>query len=337
MVTINRLSIYPALMNSSCPWASEEKQLRELYACEYTGAVTTRTATLNGFAENHPAVHTVAFSAESVSSVNSYGYSPHPLSRYLSWVESLLQTKGATKPVIISITSSSPSELKNMVEAIQKLRQKLGDTDGETSRVGIELNTSCPNIAHAPPPSYTPSALSPLLAVLAMAYWSDRTLTVGLKLPPYTYSTQFTDIHTLIAGLSRDIDGERYNPIAFLSCTNTLGSSLLFAEQTLTAKEAQSKSGDEKSSPYALPTVLGGLAGETIHSLSLGNVYSFSKLISGSSDPAVRRITLVGIGGVTTPAAVARMRNAGADVVACATLIGREGVRAFQILSDAPS
>lgn len=60
MATINRLKISPALMNSSCPWASEEKHLRELYACEYTGAVTTRTATLNGFTENHPALHTVS-------------------------------------------------------------------------------------------------------------------------------------------------------------------------------------------------------------------------------------------------------------------------------------
>ena len=225
-----------------------------------------------------------------------------------------------------------------MVEAIQQLRRKLGDTEGDTSRIGIEVNTSCPNIAHAPPPSYTPSALSPLLAVLAMAYWSDRTLTIGLKLPPYTYSTQFTDIHSLIAGLSSDIDGQRYNPIAFLSCTNTLGSSLLYAEQSLNAKESQSNTnpGDENGSAYALPTALGGLAGEAIHALSLGNVYSFSKLISSSTDPAVRRTALVGIGGVTTPAAAARMRHAGAHVVACATLIGREGIRAFEMLSEIP-
>ena len=224
-----------------------------------------------------------------------------------------------------------------MVDAIQQLRLKLGDAEGETSGIGIELNTSCPNIAHAPPPSYTPSVLSPLLAVLAMSYWSDRTLTIGLKLPPYTYSTQFTDVYSLIAGLSRDIDGERYNPISFLSCTNTLGSSLLFASQTLTSQTRNPKPKDaeeEELSLFALPTPLGGLAGEAIHALSLGNVYTFSKLLSGSTDPAVRRIVIVGIGGVTTAAAVSRMKRAGASVVACATLLGREGVQAFEILSQ---
>lgn len=58
MTIIHRLKISPPLINSSCAWASDGKQLQELYSCEYTGAVTTRTATLNGFAEN-PGIHTV--------------------------------------------------------------------------------------------------------------------------------------------------------------------------------------------------------------------------------------------------------------------------------------
>lgn len=58
MAKLHRLLVSPPLMNSSCAWASEEKQLRELYECKYTGAVTTRTATLNGFTEDF-AVHTV--------------------------------------------------------------------------------------------------------------------------------------------------------------------------------------------------------------------------------------------------------------------------------------
>ena len=59
MVTINLIQISPALLNSSCAWASEEAQLHELYDSDFTGAVTTRTSTLNGFAEDSPAVHTV--------------------------------------------------------------------------------------------------------------------------------------------------------------------------------------------------------------------------------------------------------------------------------------
>ena len=52
MVNINRIRIDPPIINTSCAWASEFAQLEELYNSPYTGAVTTRTATLSGFAED---------------------------------------------------------------------------------------------------------------------------------------------------------------------------------------------------------------------------------------------------------------------------------------------
>ena len=58
MVNIHRISVSPPLINSSCAWASELHELEELYKSAYTGAVTTRTATLLGFAED--ATHTVS-------------------------------------------------------------------------------------------------------------------------------------------------------------------------------------------------------------------------------------------------------------------------------------
>ena len=66
MVRINTLDISPPLLNASCAWASELSQLRELYDCPYTGAVTTRTATLNGF--NEDATNTVRVSPNSMCS-----------------------------------------------------------------------------------------------------------------------------------------------------------------------------------------------------------------------------------------------------------------------------
>ena len=146
-------------------------------------------------------------------------------------------------------------------------------------------------------------------------------MTIGLKLPPYTYSTQFTEVLSVVGKLSFEDGGERYNPISFLTCTNTLGSSLLFADQT------PSSGG---TSLYALPTPLGGLAGEPIHALALGNVYTFTNLLSKSTDPSLKKIEVVGVGGVTSAEAAERMRKAGAKVVACATLLGREGVAAFE-------
>jgi len=44
-------------------------------------------------------------------------------------------------------------------------------------------------------------------------------------------------------------------------------------------------------------------------------------------------VRIIGVGGVTSKEAAARMRQAGADVVGCATLLGKEGIQAFEMLS----
>jgi dihydroorotate dehydrogenase (fumarate) len=52
MVALNSIDISPPLLNSSCAWSSDLHQLRELYTSTYTGAITTRTATVDGFQED---------------------------------------------------------------------------------------------------------------------------------------------------------------------------------------------------------------------------------------------------------------------------------------------
>jgi dihydroorotate dehydrogenase (fumarate) len=152
-----------------------------------------------------------------------------------------------------------------MLADIQALRSALGDTSGDISRIGVEINTSCPNIQGHPPPSYEPESLLPLLEVIASHLTFEPSLAVGLKLPPYIYSAQFENVIEVLTQLP-DLhlaSGKRRHPIAFLTCTNTLGSCVLFASQTT---ETQSPNG------FALPTAFGGLAGDSIHALSLGLV-----------------------------------------------------------------
>lgn len=57
MVLLNTIEINPPLLNSSCAWSSDLRQLTDLYESPYTGAITTRTATLHGFKEDDS--HTV--------------------------------------------------------------------------------------------------------------------------------------------------------------------------------------------------------------------------------------------------------------------------------------
>lgn len=224
-----------------------------------------------------------------------------------------------------------------MIENVQTLRKTLGSAYTAGGAVGkdpstliaIELNTSCPNIKDHPPPSYDFPSLSPILDVLASAFRSDPTLTIGLKLPPYLYFAQFTQVIQVIASYTQRASPEQpqVNPFAFLTCTNTLGSSLLFSDQVITSTA---------QSGYALPSAsgFGGLAGEAIHALSLGNVRAISQLLASSPDLSLQSIVLIGAGGVVSKEAVQRMEKAGAAVVGCATLLGRLGVKGLQTLVD---
>ncbi|KIL70593.1 hypothetical protein M378DRAFT_66857 [Amanita muscaria Koide BX008] len=322
---INTIHISPPFINSSCAWSSDYHQLKDLYDCEYTGAVTTRTATLNGFKEDE--THTVRFTTSTISTINSYGYSPYPLSTYLSWIEEILTSDPAPrhKPFIVSITSSDMDTLQTLVQLIQHLRRKLRDVviGHKNPPIAIEFNTSCPNIPNVSPPAYTASSLSSILTVLAHEYSEDRTLTIGLKLPPYVYREQFQATLDAIRSVCiRTDSGTEVCPIAFLTCVNTLGNSLLYPDQVET-----------DAVEYAVPTALGGLGGELMHPLALGNVYTFGELLNKEDNLSpLRSIKLFGVGGVTSKAAAQRMFKAGASCVGCATFFGKEGVQAFRKL-----
>jgi dihydroorotate dehydrogenase (fumarate) len=228
-----------------------------------------------------------------------------------------------------------------MLDSIQRLRTKLRDSEGTLSRVGIELNTSCPNINGSPPPAYHMTDLTPILDVLARYFWEDPTLVIGLKLPPYVYSTQFNDLVQGIATHSRSNpsdESRRISPFAFLTSTNTLGQTLFFAEQAVPLPgkaEAAPTASEEVSTHtgFALPTVMGGMAGEALHPLALGNVYTLRRLLDKQEDISLREISIIGVGGVTTREAHVRMRRAGASVVACATILVRDGLSVFEKLS----
>ncbi|KAJ7932095.1 hypothetical protein B0H13DRAFT_1478598, partial [Mycena leptocephala] len=149
----------------------------------------------------------------------------------------------------------------------------------------------------------------PLLDVLADAWRKDNMLTIGLKLPPYVYAAQVAVVLDVLRGLSLvDEARQARNPIAYIACTNTLGNSLLFAEQV-----GRAESGTANESAFVVPTALGGLAGDALHALALGNVYSFARLLeTEEAASGLRDLVVIGIGGVTSAEAAVRMGKAGA-------------------------
>ncbi|EKM83659.1 hypothetical protein AGABI1DRAFT_51017 [Agaricus bisporus var. burnettii JB137-S8] len=280
-----------------------------------------------------------AFTKTSISSINSFGYSPHPFPQYLAWIEELLATATKYKPIIVSMTSDidDAASFTAMLDQLQNLRKKLGDQTDEGARIAVELNTSCPNIQNSTPPGYDIESLNPLLEVLCDAYAKDPTLTIGLKLPPLVHEQQFHSILDRIQSLTSQITLDNHSVgsvISFLTCTNTLGNTLLFPDQITLSS---SPSSNNHSTTFALPTVLGGLAGEALHPLALGNVYRFSNLLKESNkrpSSPLSKIKIIGVGGITSKEARRRMEAAGAGAVACATLFGKEGITAFEILSS---
>lgn len=104
--------------------------------------------------------------------------------------------------------------------------------------------------------------------------------------------------------------------IDFITCTNTLGSSLVLTDDLEPALASEAGTG------------VGGLAGAALHPLALGNVATFRKLLDENTD--TENIMIIGVGGVEDQAGFDRMRKVGAEAVACATALGRYGVGVFE-------
>lgn len=168
----------------------------------------------------------------------------------------------SSKPFIISIAPSNVTELNSMLDIIQELRVRLNDsTMSAAHHIGIEFNTSCPNIQGHWPPAYNPTTLLPFLTTLKTYFDNDNSWTIGLKLAPFVHRGQFEDFIKVLLDLSpTDPEGGRHC-IAFLSCTNTLGSNLMLPDQEVLSKTL------ETTDSVGL---MGGLGGNPIHTLSLG-------------------------------------------------------------------
>ncbi len=323
------LEVNPPLINSACPWATNLDDLRRLYACPATGAVTTRTSMLNGF-DHDPAKHQYAFfeAAQSGSaqnaSLNSLGYSPHPLSTYLAFIKTISDEQPAksSKGFIVSVTGT-PADIAASYALLATAASTL------QFPLAMEINLSCPNIPDHPPPAYSREALTTYLTHLQHVITTTTTPTVpripvGLKTPPYTYTTQFTN---LISALT--LSSDKGCPISFLTATNTLGNSLLLLPSS---PDSQNPS-PEHTPVRALPGEgIGGLAGSPLHPLALGNVATLRRMLdeAGLGGEGSSRVKIVGVGGVLDAEGYRRMRAAGAEVVGLATGLGVKGVGVFE-------
>jgi dihydroorotate dehydrogenase (fumarate) len=304
--------IDPPLLNSATPWATTIDDLRHLYNCPDTGAITIRTSLLQGFAHD-PSVHQYAFFSPSTgaattfadgraavlpdetSSLNTLGYSPIPLPQYLAWL-------------------AAAADVARCHALITRAARDTGLS------LAMEINLSCPNIPHAPPPAYDPAQLLQYLGALAAADGDGDgdAVPCGIKTPPYTHAGQFA---ALLSALASDALAGPC-PISFITATNTLGSCLILRDDDdntgVLAPVLRSAAGDG----------IGGMAGAALHPLALGNVATLRRLLD--AQPRLAHIAIIGVGGVADAAGFARMRCVGAVAVGVGTAVGREGVDVFR-------
>ncbi|CCX05890.1 hypothetical protein FPQ18DRAFT_132973 [Pyronema domesticum] len=296
------LWLSPPLLNSASPWATTEEDITALYECPHTGAVTTRTSLLSGFPHD-PAHHQHTFINS--SSLNTYGYSPHPLHYYLNITHSLVKdvTGPQRKPFIISITGT-PAQVQLAVASITHF-----SADYKIN-IWAEINLSCPNIAGKPPPAYSSDGLTEYLTLLP----EEPRIPVGIKTPPYTYQGQYD---TLISVLE-----DFPTTLSFVTAVNTLGSCL-----DLSLDLTSDEDGWKPTLESEAGTGIGGLGGEMIHRLALGNVNTIRRRLdkAGLTD-----ILVIGVGGVSDKASMERMLTVGAGAVGVATALGQEGIKVFK-------
>lgn len=331
---MQKLTINPPLLNTPCPWCSELDNLRALYACEYTGAVTTRTSMLTPYPHDWAVNQYVLFDSttqqaagintpnatpQQTSSLNTIGLSPNNLATTLGFIRTIsaeLPVERSNKPFIISVFGS-PEEVGECYETITTFQTEV------KMPLAVEINISCPNIPGKVSPAYAAEELLPYLTALQTRLLKlnlgDNALPIGIKIPPFTYQNQYDE---LIKGLRASTENPHYPtlPLAFITSTNTLGSSLFLQEgNALLNSEAG--------------TGIGGMAGTAIHALSLGNVYTLRQMLN--HEPALSHLQLIGVGGVNDGEGFKRMKQVGADFVGLATALGVKGIGVFAEIAQA--
>lgn len=206
---------------------------------------------------------------------SSYGYSPHTLSSYLNWIAELFKSDPSEikKPVIISITGT-PKAIEATIIYLRKwVTFTLGSHAGLSRTLGVEINLSCPNIKGNDAPSgYDASSIAEYVLAATRGNYDEEggscCLSIGLKLPPYTYQAQFRGLLQALCIAPSPTTAATIHPTAFLTSTNTLGSSFWLNE------------GERGEMVKALPSIpgtsgedfdgTGGLSGESLHPISLG-------------------------------------------------------------------
>ncbi len=251
-----------------------------IIADSHAGGVVIKTCTLEPREGNEEP----RYCDVPLGSINSMGLPNLGLKAYIDMVPTLrARTK---KPIIASLAGMKPDDFPVLTKAFI-------DSDVDL----IELNFSCPNLKGKPQIGYDFEMTEQLLKDL---FALGGTKPIGIKLPPY-----FDPAHwDAAAAIFKKF------PIAFLTCINSVGNTLIIDADTET--------------PLIKPKGgFGGLGGEYIKPVALANVRAFSQMLGD-------RMAIIGVGGIKTGRDAFEFLLCGADAVQVGTIFMQEGAGCFE-------
>jgi dihydroorotate dehydrogenase (fumarate) len=215
--------------------------------------------------------------------IQSMGWPNSGYKKYLEFV-SLLKEK-YDKPIIASIAGFSIEDYVEITSAFQNSTADL-----------LEVSLSCPNLENHPQVGYNFKETRKLLSQIS----NLGSKPLGLKLPPYLDSIHQEEIAKII---------KEYG-ISFITCINSAGNSLIINPETETPVIVARKG-------------FGGLSGDYIKPMALGNVRGFYELLKDE-------VAIFGVGGIKSGVDAFEFLLAGADAVQIGTTFEREGIDCFQ-------
>ncbi|CAJ1397766.1 unnamed protein product [Effrenium voratum] len=283
------------LLNASGPRSKSFEQLAAV-AGSWSGAVVSKSATLNERLGNDLPRYTEVPLGDRTASVNSEGLPNHSLSFY---TEALVRLREVSpKPFILSISGLSLDENLQMLDYLEQ-------SSARAHLSAVEVNVACPNVPGKPLVGYDlPQLAEVVRRISEHRLFRDRVL--GLKLPPYLDAPFFDQVANMLNPLARAKGGS----LGYVVCCNTLGSALA-VDVDSEATVLHPKGG------------FGGAGGALVRLLALGNVRHFRQRLDAS-------IAVVGCGGVASGEDAFALILCGATCVQVATQHHIEGSRCFQ-------
>ena len=254
-----------------------------------SGAITLKSATLEVRPGNANPKYIVKSALIPGCTLNSMGLPNEGIEKTLEYVQELKSY--TTKPIVFSLSGLSLDENLEMIRRVQN--QNLADL--------IELNLSCPNIAGKPMVGNDPEQVKNTLAKIREI---GGNIKLGVKLPGYTDLPIYDQISELLLEYE----------VSYITCCNTLGNCLVIDPI--------------KESAIIKPKMgLGGLAGDFVKPLALGNVWNFYQRLQG-------KVQIVGVGGIRSGSDAFEFLLAGADAVQIGSTFAQEGLGSFDRINQ---